>query len=58
MVADFPWASYDRIVDIGGAHGSVLAALLAHIPAAKGVLFDLPDVIERAREVRSVFGVP
>ena len=50
-VGDFPWASYNRILDIGGAHGSVLAALMEANPTSEGVLFDLPDVISRARQV-------
>jgi len=52
VVSDFPWGSYNRILDIGGAHGSVLAALMEANPAAEGVLFDLPNVISRARQVQ------
>lgn len=52
VVSDFPWGSYNRILDIGGAYGSVLAALMESNPAAEGVLFDLPDVISRARQVQ------
>lgn len=51
VVTDFAWRNYDRIIDIGGAHGSVLAALLSENPAAKGVLFDQPPVIARAEKV-------
>lgn len=52
VVSDFPWGSYNRILDVGGAHGSVLAALMEANPTAEGVLFDLPDVISRARQVQ------
>src|SRR5690242_9130169 len=50
MVADEVVAQYDvstcrKIVDIGGSHGTLLAALLRANPAAKGVLFDRPNVI-------------
>lgn len=45
----FPPAGH--IVDVGGAHGALLRAILAHVPGAKGTLFDLPHVIESARPV-------
>ena len=44
MVADYKWGNFDRFIDVGGAHGSVLAALLRAHPQASGVLFDLPQV--------------
>ncbi len=47
----------DRIVDVGGAHGSFLAAVLQHVPRARGVLFDRRLVIEEARKVLEGFGV-
>ncbi len=37
------------IVDVGGGRGTLLRALLDEAPAARGVLLDLPHVIERAR---------
>ena len=36
----------DRVVDIGGASGALLAPLLEVNPALKATLFDLPNVIE------------
>jgi hypothetical protein len=36
------------IVDVGGGHGALLAAVLARAPQARGVLFDLPSVIDGA----------
>ena len=52
ILADFDWSQYTRILDIGGAYGSMVAALMQAHPAARGVLFDLPQVIDRARTVR------
>lgn len=40
---------YGTIVDVGGSHGVLLTAVLAAAPQARGVLFDLPEVAERAR---------
>ena len=52
VVTDFPWRSYEHIIDVGSAYGSAIAALMGVNPRASGVLFDLPDVIIKARQVR------
>jgi hypothetical protein len=36
------------VVDVGGGHGAVLASILRSTPGAKGILYDLPDVVEGA----------
>jgi hypothetical protein len=38
------------IADIGGGNGTLLAAILERNPNARGVLFDLPHVIDGARK--------
>jgi len=48
--ANYDVSGFKRIVDVGGSHGALLSALLEHAPKAEGVLFDLPDVIETAKE--------
>jgi hypothetical protein len=42
-------AGVDRIVDVGGGFGRMLATILAAHPDARGVLFDLAHVIAAAR---------
>ena len=42
-IADFDWKKFSRVVDVGGAYGSMLAAVLEDNPAAQGVLFELPQ---------------
>lgn len=37
-----------RIVDVGGGHGTLLRALLAAAPQARGVVLDLPEVVRIA----------
>jgi hypothetical protein len=37
------------LADIGGGNGSQIITVLERYPAMKGILFDLPHVIERAR---------
>jgi hypothetical protein len=38
---------------VAGAHGAVLAAILRANPSVRGVLFDMPQIIERAQPVRA-----
>lgn len=47
-VSAYDFGRFDRIVDIAGAHGSLLSAALQSNPSATGVLFDLPHVVETA----------
>jgi hypothetical protein len=42
------FSGYRRIVDVGGGHGALLAAVLDRYPDPSGLLFDLPDVVETA----------
>lgn len=37
------------VADIGGSMGDLLLAMLGEYPAARGILFDRPDVVELAR---------
>nr|AHX24697.1 O-methyltransferase [uncultured bacterium] len=39
-----------RIVDVGGSHGVLLSRVLEAHPHTSGVLFDLPEVVERAKD--------
>ena len=49
-IAALPLDGVRTIVDVGGADGTVLAAILAAHPDLRGVLFDLPHVIAGARD--------
>jgi O-methyltransferase domain/Dimerisation domain len=40
-----PFPEFDLAVDVGGSHGSLLGRLLERRPQARGVLFDVPEVI-------------
>jgi hypothetical protein len=44
-------------VDIGGADGTVLAAILTAHPDMRGVLFDLPQVVAGAFRTLASYGV-
>jgi O-methyltransferase domain len=43
------WRGVSTVVDVGGGDGTLLEALLVHVPALEGISFDLPGVVERAR---------
>jgi hypothetical protein len=49
IAAAYDFSGHRRIVDVGGGHGALLAAVLDRYPGPLGVLFDLPDVVETAR---------
>jgi C-methyltransferase len=48
VVAGYDFSAYPTIVDVGGGHGPLLAAILAGAPASRGVLYDLPRVVADA----------
>jgi len=50
LVASVDLSGSHCVVDVGGGRGGLLSALLAAHPRLRGVLFDLPGVIEGARE--------
>jgi hypothetical protein len=50
VVQAYDFSPYKRIVDVGGGHGGFLAAILAANPDAGGILADMPEVAEGARQ--------
>jgi C-methyltransferase len=48
VVAGYDFSAYPTIVDVGGGHGPLLAAILAATPGSQGVLYDLPRVVASA----------
>jgi O-methyltransferase domain/Dimerisation domain len=57
VVAAYDFSPFGTIVDVGGGHGALLAALLRSNPAARGILFDLPHVVEGAEPFLVAAGV-
>ena len=49
----FAFDGYKVVADIGGGRGHLLQAILARVPSARGVLFDLPHVIADAEPAAS-----
>ncbi len=46
VLAAHDFSSSRRIVDVGGGRGHLLHAVLESTPPARGILFDLPEVVE------------
>jgi hypothetical protein len=57
VVAAYDFSGARTVVDVAGGQGSLLAAILAANPNARGVLFDLPHVIAMARQTFEKTGV-
>jgi SAM-dependent methyltransferase len=57
LLAAYDVSARRCIIDIGGGHGRLLTALLEAAPSARGVLFDLPDVIQNAGAMLADHGV-
>lgn len=53
IVRSYDFSSFGVIADIGGGRGHLIQAVLAANPKAKGILFDLPHVIEKAADAAS-----
>jgi hypothetical protein len=44
----YDFSGIDTLMDVAGGHGAILCEILARYPKMKGILFDIPDVIEEA----------
>lgn len=57
ILASYDFSSHSSIVDVGGAHGALLEALLLAHPKLAGTLFDKPSVVERAAAIVAKAGL-
>ncbi len=57
IVDAYDFSGIEVLADIGGGNGSNLVEILQAYPEMKGILFDLPHVVERARERVEAGGV-
>lgn len=57
VLSAYDFAPYRSIVDLGGGQGRLLSAILAGFPRARGVLYDLPEVVVGAADVLARAGV-
>ena len=57
FVPGYSFDPYRTIVDVGGGHGVLLSTILAATPNARGVLYDLPEVVAGASALLSAPGI-
>lgn len=57
LVRVYDFSAVRTVADIGGAHGVLLTGVLRTAPAARGILFDLPHVIETAASAIAAAGL-
>ena len=47
LVSAYDFSGFDVIADVGGGQGHLLQAVLTVAPKARGILFDLPQVVDQ-----------
>jgi hypothetical protein len=57
MLDAYDFAGLGTLVDVGGGNGSLLTAALHRHPKLRGILYDRPDVVERARPALKAAGL-
>jgi hypothetical protein len=57
VLAAYDFSGFRKIIDVGGGHGRLLSMILAKAAAARGVLFDLPTVVDGAGPEMTKAGV-
>lgn len=50
VAAAYDFSSFHTIADVGGGYGTLLMTILRANPGLRGILFDLPHVVEGARK--------
>jgi hypothetical protein len=51
------FSSATKVVDVGGANGTLVSAVLRAFPSTQGVLFELPHALETAKKALAADGV-
>lgn len=57
VTSAYDFSAFTTVVDVGGSQGTLLAAILRRNPALRGILFDLPHVVNGAAPVFATSGV-
>ena len=50
LLGSYSCSAFRKIIDVGGGDGSLLIGILQKNPGAQGIVYDLPEAAERARE--------
>jgi hypothetical protein len=57
LLEAYDFARFSEVVDVGGGHGALVAALLGAHPPMRGIVFDQPHVVAGAPAVLEAAGV-
>ncbi|GIK35412.1 MAG: hydroxyneurosporene-O-methyltransferase [Gammaproteobacteria bacterium] len=57
VAAAYDFSQFATIMDVGGATGNMLAAILKHHAQPRGVLFDMPQVVRDAQPLLKKHGI-
>jgi hypothetical protein len=57
IAAAYDFSIFKTVVDVGGATGNMLSAVLVHHTGPRGILFDRPHVVKDAPALLSAKGV-
>lgn len=57
ILAAYNFSSIGKLVDVGGGNGKLLSSILEAYRTMTGVLFDQPDVIDRASDLLETIGL-
>jgi hypothetical protein len=57
MCDAYDFSTFGTVVDVGGGNGSLISTILQRTPKLRGILYDLPHVVERARANLTAAGV-
>jgi len=57
MIHAYDFTPFQTVVDVGGGSGLLLTTILNQYPALRGILFDLPAVVNRAETIISGSGL-
>jgi len=57
VAAAYDFSRFPVVADLGGGDGTLLSEILHRYPSIRGVMFDLPSVVERARPKLAAAGL-
>jgi hypothetical protein len=57
VVKTYDFSGFQRVMDVGGGYGQLLATILLANPALSGVLFDLPRAFEPGKKIMADLGL-
>jgi O-methyltransferase domain/Dimerisation domain len=57
VVTAYDFTPFTTIVDVGGGHGALMVAILQASPATRGVILELPSVLDGARATLEAAGL-